>query len=284
MSTQNLLSPQYLETIPCNLCGSNKNSLWGKSEGFSIVKCDGCGLIYVNPRLNREGLQIAYGHDYYQMHVESGALEKREKMYEIELREIQSLRTGGKILDVGCGGGFFVSRFGKSWEKSGTEFNPVAAEEARKNFGLDVRVGPLPELGYSSEAFDVVNLRGVIEHFQDPYSYLVESYRILKKGGLVAINTPNIGSLCAQIYKEKFRLVTPKYHIYYFSTQTMTEMLKKAGFKIVRIRYFYLGTPYAHWTDGFKLLADSVRLAFNPVAPVVSPAFFDNVVHVYAEK
>jgi hypothetical protein len=53
---------------------------------------------------------------------------------------------------------------------------------------------------------------------------------------------------------------------------------------ILRKRYFYLGTPYARWTDGFKILGDSVRLLMNPRAKVVSPAFFDNVVHVYACK
>ncbi len=283
-NTSELLVPQYLETIPCNLCGGGETRLWGKAEGFSIVECVKCALVYVNPRLNREGLQIAYGSQYYQMHTESGALEKRMKMYDIEVGAIEKLRAGGKILDVGCGGGYFMSRFGNSWEKYGTEFNPVAAAEASKNFNLNVRVGALPELGYESNYFDVANLRGVIEHFQDPYSYLQEAYKILKPGGLIAINTPNIGSLCAKIYKEKFRLVTPLYHIYYFSTQTMTEMLKKAGFKILAVRYFYLGTPYARWTDGFKLAADSVRLFFDRSAPVVSPAFFDNVVHVYAEK
>ncbi len=282
--TTNLLAPQYLETIPCNLCGSPQTKPWAEKDGWKIVECVKCGLVYINPRLNLEGLKIAYGSEYFQMHTENNAQEKRIRMYDIEVKGIENFRKGGKMLDVGCGGGYFMSRFGNSWEKYATEFNPVAAENARKEFSLDVRVGALPELGYQKDYFDVISMRGVIEHFQDPYSYLTESYKILKKGGMIAINTPNIGSYCAKIYKENFCLVAPLYHIYYFSTQTMTEMLKKAGFKILAVRYYYLGTPYLKWNDGPRVALDTVRAALGMKTSSPSPAFFDNVVHVYAEK
>ncbi len=279
-----LLTPEFLETIPCNLCGSVETKLWGESEGFKIVECCHCGLVYVNPRLNRAGLQKVYGVDYYQMHGEDKARALRIKMYDIEVKELQKLVKPGKILDVGCGGGFFLSRLGEGWEKFGTEFNPAAAEDGRVRFGLDVKLGPLPELDYKDNSFDVINMRGVIEHFQDPFSYLTTAYRILKPGGMLAINTPNIGSLCARLYKVKFNLVTPKYHIYYFSTKTMTEMLVKAGFKIVCKKYFYIGTPYAKWSDPFRIPIDMIRLRMNPAARLLSPAFFDNVLHIYAAK
>lgn len=283
-SANDLMRPEFLETVACNLCGGGRTEPWGASNGFKIVRCAGCGLVFVNPRLNREGLRQVYGQNYFLMHTEEGAFEMRMKMYEIERKEMESFGKSGRVLDIGCSGGFFLSILNERWQKFGTEINPVAAEEARKKFGLDVRVGMLDEIAYPDSYFDVVSLRGVIEHFADPFAHLVEIRRILKEGGVLAINTPNIGSLCARIYGDRFRLVAPPYHIYYFSTRTMIEMLKKAGFKILRTRYFYLGTPYARWTDGFKILGDAFRLLVNPSAQAVSPAFFDNVVHVYAGK
>ena len=280
-----LLQPQYLEEVPCNLCARGETVLWAESGGFRIVRCVGCGLTYVNPRLNRAGLQKVYGRDYFEMHTESEALEKRLRMYEIEIRAIEKLAPSGRILDVGCGGGYFLARLGSHWERYGTEFSAVAAHAAHKNFGIRVEVGPLPELAYPDGFFDVVNLRGVIEHFQDPFAYLTAAHRILKPGGWVIINTPNIESFCARLYREKFRLVDPRYHIYYFSTRTISRLAEKAGLRVARTRFFYLGTPYAHWTDALKITLDLARLitrgrgAMGP-----SPAFFDNVVHVYARK
>lgn len=275
----------YLEEVPCNLCGSKAEKVWTESAGFKIVECAHCGLVFVNPRLNNEGLQKAYSDEYFQTHTEGGALEKRLLMYDIEIKELESLTSSGSIIDVGCGGGFFLNRLGNHWQKYGVEFNPVAAKSAQENFGIDVRVGEFTNLGYDPESFDVVNLRGTIEHFPDPYKYLEESYRVLKKDGLIAINTPNVGAFCAKLYKDKFNMVDPVHHIYYFSDKTLEEMLKKVGFKIVRKRFFYFGTPYIHWTDGFKILAACFRKLFSGnVGEKKSPAFFDNIVHLYAQK
>jgi len=279
-----LLEPKYLETVACNLCGSQETEDWDEVEGFSIVRCRSCGLVYVNPRLNAEGLRIAYGEEYFSMHTDEEALAKRLLMYDIEIREIERYRKKGKILDVGCGGGYFLNRMGSQWEKTGTELNPVAADNARKKFGITVRVGNFPELDFGEEQYDVVHMRGVIEHFPDPFAYLMKAFTLLKVGGYLVINTPNIESLCARLYKGQFNLVTPKYHIYYFSPQTLSAMVTKAGFTVKRTRFFYFGTPYAKWTDGVKILADGIKRIFKKDDQTRSPAFVDNVLHLYASK
>lgn len=274
----------YLEEVPCNLCKTADFKVWAVKDGFRIVECASCGLVFVNPRPNSKGLELAYGSDYFKMHTEGGALEKRIRMYDMEVKLLQKFAQGGKILDVGCGGGYFMSRFGNSWDKYGIEFNPVAAEAARTQFGLQVQVGEFPGLKYPLNFFDAVSMRGVIEHFLDPLSYLKKSHEVLKKGGVLMINTPNGGSLAARMYRAGFRLVAPPFHIYYFSPKTITALLEKAGFKVEKIFYLYLGTPYASWRDPFKFAADAVKLLFNRHADAQSPAFFDNVMHVIARK
>ena len=274
----------YLENVPCNLCAESNTKLWAVCDNFHIVQCKHCGLIYVNPRLNAKGLQKAYGSNYYTIRTERDVLDKRLKMYDIEIRELERLKSSGDIIDVGCGGGYFLARLGSHWIKFGTECNPVAAEEGRKNFGLDIQVAKLSDLQYPDNFFDVVNLRGTLEHFPDPYEYLAESYRILKEGGIIAINTPNIGSFCARLYREKFNMIDPVHHIYYFSVKTLTKMLNKVGFKVIHKRFFYLDTPYVKWNDFFKINFDSLRIFANSASNVKSPAFFGNIMHIYAKK
>jgi 2-polyprenyl-3-methyl-5-hydroxy-6-metoxy-1,4-benzoquinol methylase len=127
-------------------------------------------------------------------------------------------------------------------------------------------------------------MRGVIEHLPDPLSELHRVHRILRKGGLLTINTPNIGSICGKLYGEKFRLVCPTHHIYYFSTKTLSLMLEKAGFKVVKVSYHYFDTPYASWKDGFKIVRDIAGLGLWRNPKVVSPAFYGNIVDIYVTK
>ena len=296
-----------LEHVSCNLCGKTNAASYaavsymdylsrrpelkrdddpllknGEAANykFSLVKCKNCGLIYVNPRLTRKNLTELYQGEYFSYYgdTESEAHKKRQETFKIEIAELeglaQKLKTGRKILDVGCGGGFFLAGLDKSWEKYGIEVNPSAVKYGQDTFGLNILKRDIGKIDFPEETFDVIKMRGVIEHLPDPMKELREACRILRKGGLIAINTPNIGSICGKIYKEKFRIVCPIYHIYYFSTRTLSLMLKIAGFKIQKVSYHYFDTPYASWRDPLKILFDRT----------VSPAFYGNIVDIYAVK
>ena len=306
-----------LEYISCNLCGNRitipyasvsymdyisrrpelkrDDDLMLKNEDlanckFNLVKCKSCGLIYVNPRLTGRSLADLYHEEYFSFYVEtsSNAHKRRQKTFKTEIAELErmteKLGVGRKILDVGCGGGFFLSSLDDSWEKYGTEVNSFAAKYARDTFRINVLEGRLREVNFPDGKFDIVKLRGAIEHLPDPIGELREIHRILRKGGLIAVNTPNIGSICGRLYKEKFRMVCPTHHIYYFSTRTLSLMLKKVGFKVRKFSYHYFDTPYASWKDLLTILLDIVtlRLFKNPYA--VSPPFYGNILDIYAVK
>ena len=282
---QGIIHEDLLERVPCNLCGASSYTPWAIKHGLSIVQCSQCGLIYVNPRLNAQGRQIAYSDDYFTLQSDPEDSRKRQEMYVIEIRDLERTIHGGRILDVGAGGGHFLASLGSHWEKHGCEINDVSASYAREQHGLAVRTGELRDLLYPSDYFDCVNVRGVIEHLPDPLGDLKETYRILKPGGVVSINTPNIDSLCARLYRGDFRLVDPRFHIYYFSPRTMRMMLERAGFRVLREVYFYLDTPYADpVADLIKIVTDLARKQTEPSLQAESPPFFENVLNIYAVK
>jgi len=306
-----------LEQVGCNICGNSETELYAKvsymdylrrrpelqnaddpivknkelaEHKFNIVQCKQCGLIYVNPRLPVNKLSELYRQEYFAPYSDdvSEASKKREKTFKVEITELeqitQKLGLNKKILDVGCGGGFFLGTLDKSWEKHGAEINPIAAKFAADKFGINIFQGKLADANIPEETFDVIKMRGVIEHLPDPLSEIQRVYRILRKGGLLAINTPNIGSICGKIYREKFRLVCPTHHIYYFSTKTLSLMLEKVGLKVLKVSYHYFDTPYANWKDGFKIFADIVGLGILRNPDIVSPAFYGNIVDIYVTK
>lgn len=306
-----------LEHVDCNFCGNSDTKLYAKvsymdylrrrpeleteddpivrnkelaEHKFNLVKCKQCGLIYVNPRLPDNKLSDLYQQEYYSSYSDDASEEskRREKTFKVEITELEKvtkkLGLGKKILDVGCGGGFFLDSLDDSWEKHGSEINPVAAKSGKDKFGINIFQGKLKDANFPDETFDVVKMRGIIEHLPDPLSELYQVHRILRKGGLLTINTPNIGSICGKIYGEKFRMVCPTHHIYYFSTKTLSLMLKKAGFKVCKISYHYFDTPYASWKDVFKIFSDIAGLRILRKPYVVSPAFYGNVVDIYVTK
>jgi len=275
---------QEWEEVACNLCSSSTNSLWAVKDGYRIVRCRECSLIYVNPRPVAKAIQEHYDEAYFLKHSAGLLAQQRMKMYQIEIGDFEKVVPRGRILDLGCGGGFLLNTLGNHWEKYGVEVNPSAAEFARKHFGLKVTTGTFQEAHFSDEFFDVVEIRGVIEHLPDPKEVLLEAHRVLKKGGIVSINTPNIGSFVARLYKEKFGLVEPPVHIYYFSTKTISRMLEAIGFRVVKKSFFYTKTPYASWTDPLKIMIDLFRLAFVRKTNFESPPFFRNVINIYGAK
>jgi len=306
-----------LEHVDCNLCGNSDTNLYAEvsymdylrrrpelmseddpivrhqelaEHKFSLVKCKQCGLIYVNPRLPGNKLSNLYQQEYYSFYADDASEEsrRRKRTFKVEVAELEKitekLGLNKNILDIGCGGGFFLDSLDDSWEKHGAELNPVAAEFAKDKFGINVFQGKLDDADFPNETFNVVKMRGVIEHLSDPLRELYQVHRILRKGGLLTINTPNIGSLCGKIYGEKFRLVCPTHHIYYFSTRTLSRMLQKVGFKICKVSYHYFDTPYASWKDAFKIFLDIAGLGILRKSDIVSPAFYGNIVDIYVTK
>lgn len=274
-----------LKKISCNLCGSDGFSSWGKSGGLKIVKCNKCDLVYVNPRLDRQNLKAIYGKNYFDRHTQEKLLKMRLEMYKIEIAEIERLKSKGKILDVGCGEGYMLSLFGNQWQKYGTEINKISTKFARDKFHLNVKVGNLKDAHFPNNYFDVVSIRGVIEHLTDPLAETKEMARILKPTGVVAINTPNIDCLTAKIYKENYRLIDSSVHLYYFSPATLSNMVEKAGLRVIEIRHFYLGTPYASPVKDFsQIVLAVIKRIFGIKITTPSPPFFDNVIHLYASK
>lgn len=268
-----------LEYVCCNLCGADSTKLWGRKHGLNIVKCRECGLIYTNPRLSNEQLKQYYGSQYLANRAVA-LYEERGRMYDIEIRQmLKIIGTHGRFLDVGCSNGRFLSHLPTTFDKYGIEFSEEAAIDGRERFGLDIKVGQLVDNPFENNFFDMVQFRGVLEHLQDPQRDLEASYSILKNGGWLILSTiPNTGGPCGRIYKQRFKLVYPREHIYYFSAKTLSRYCKKNGFQVEHIFYPYLGTPYAN------LVRDLFFFVANFLTGRESPPFPRSVITIFARK
>lgn len=153
-----------------------------------------------------------------------------------QFRYIPKAATNGLLLDVGCGNGNFLKVAAEaSWKAVGVDFDPMAVVSAKKN-GFDATLGDLSVYDGSHEVFDVITLNHVIEHLHDPIEAINHAYRLLKPGGMLFMEFPNIESYGHLIYGEHWRGLEPPRHLILMTWSLMTKKLYEAGFIKVTAR------------------------------------------------
>jgi 2-polyprenyl-3-methyl-5-hydroxy-6-metoxy-1,4-benzoquinol methylase len=254
-----------MQYVACNLCGATETRARfpstlpadapprspeafrcthsGYGRHHTIAQCANCGLVYTNPRLDGRDILDSYVAVEDPLYLQER--DGRVLTFERHLRPLEKLKPPpGRLLDVGAYTGVFVEiavRHG--WDAWGLEPSHWAVGEARKH-GLNMIEGTLDSIELPDASFDVVTLWDVIEHVTDPLAAIRRTHRLLKPGGLLAVHTMDIDSLFARLMGERWPWLM-EMHIYYFSRRTLTAMLHKAGFRVIRAvpqgRYLRLG-------------------------------------------
>lgn len=130
--------------------------------------------------------------------------------YSYALHEFRQFR-GRRVLDVGCGNGYVLSKFAKEGALvSGVDVTPAGIAVTRKRFDMlglegDLRVADAQELPFEDGSFDCVTSMGVLHHVPDTEKAVSEILRVLKPGGRFIIMMYHRNSVQYQI---KYRLVS----------------------------------------------------------------------------
>ena len=98
-----------------------------------------------------------------------------------------------RVLDAGCGTGGLMLRLRErhpTWTWSGVDLSPLACELARQRTGGDVREASLVALPFGDGEFDAVVSADVVCQMDNPAVALAEFFRVLRPGGMAAINMP----------------------------------------------------------------------------------------------
>jgi SAM-dependent methyltransferase len=242
----------------CNICNSKNRIFLGKRipRAYSldnslitdIVRCADCGLIYPYPMPYPDGDQVAKNYSNPESYFPADISEGRLKFYESILNKVERFSGGkGRLLDIGCGRGellFVAKRYG--WEVSGVDVSKDFADYARNKFDIEVAVGDIKEMNFELESFDVITLIAVLDHVHDPQGLVSALSRLLRKGGIVFIETMNNESILYKLgdmyYGLTGKKITtnlsptfPSFQVYGFSKKSMSRLLKAAGFKEFKI-------------------------------------------------
>lgn len=249
--------------VACGLCGCADADILHTIDDSTIVKCRWCGLVYVDPRPSSQQVRRLYVESYFRspdplsFGYGDYAAERAPltRMFRAHLAQIERRRRPGRILDVGCALGFFLALArDHGWQACGVDVSAYAARLAREDLGLDVMTGTLEEMRKRRPgvdgSFDVVTMWGLVEHLSDPLSDLQQARAVLTDGGLLFLTVPNAGSVTARLLGKRwygFRKV--KEHFFFFSPDTMSKMLAKAGFEVIEVRRAILSFSVGFFVD-----------------------------------
>lgn len=223
---------------PCNACGAMQPRQRFERDGFHIVECANCGLVYVGEDPAAIDFAALYDEGYYTGGREGvftdyvGQAPARRAAARRRLWSLRRLQRGGRLLDVGCAAGFFLVEAQAHYAVRGVELSAFSSRFAREQLGLDVVTGTLQQAAFDAGSFDLVTLWDVIEHVADPAALLAEVARVLAPGGHVVLTTGDIGSAYAQARGAQWHLLTPPWHLYFFSRATLAALASRAGLRV----------------------------------------------------
>lgn len=150
---------------------------------------------------------------------------------DVAFRFLARPRLGQTLLDVGCGNGGFLSCAAEAgWIVSGVDPDPKALAVAA-SLGHDVRQGGIETFDGEKARFDVITLNHVIEHLHQPAEVIRAAWHLLKPGGVLYIDTPNIQSRGLKRFGKNWRGLEAPRHLVLFSRKGLVNLLTHVGFQ-----------------------------------------------------
>jgi len=189
-----------------------------------------------------------YDKRYFEKTAEDAGLilKERRPLWRRWVKIIHKYKASGKLLDVGCGPGFFLAYAERYYDVHGIDISEYAIRKAKQRINqVKLSVGDATDLDYKNDYFDIVTCFDLLEHLPNPALALQEFRRILKNGGVLIIRVPNTSSLGARRKKEEWFGHRDKTHASLLSNEEWMELLKDNSFEIMEVFYDGLwDTPY----------------------------------------
>jgi 2-polyprenyl-3-methyl-5-hydroxy-6-metoxy-1,4-benzoquinol methylase len=240
------------ESSPCEICGCDERELivsrpdffLGNDALYCMHECASCEAIYQHPRPKPVKMMEFYPSNY-QQYTPALTNESRWRRffrnYGLWKRAalIGNYVQWSRLLDVGCATGDFLAFVRHKGQVIGLEPVHSAAQCARHQVGSVVVRAVLNTSPFSNESFDVVTLWDVLEHVYDPRRVIDEASRILRVGGILVVNHPNLDSIDRYIFGKFWLGYELPRHLYLFPTKLLRQLMSEYGLEQIERKCLY---------------------------------------------
>ncbi len=244
----------------CPVCVNNKfKNVFNKSwKNSSFIKCKKCSLIFQNPQEILSKTIARYDKKYFKYELENqdnffGLIKKTLDDFNI----INMLPKNADILEIGSATGLFLKcmdSFG--FKSTGIDLCKDSVEYGKKRYGVNLINGRLEDIELKNNSFDFIHFSHLLEHLNDPVTFLRKINDLLKKDGIALLTTPNSKGLFARFYKESWRCIVDD-HLFIFNKSNLKRLLLKMKFKIIKYKTWG-SIPKGKSNDFIKSTADRI--------------------------
>ena len=260
-------APENLESTSCPICERDpEQTLRYDFAPYRAVSCSRCGLVFLSPRLTESAILKLYSDQEYYVSEVSGQgydeyLEVQHnwvRTFSRRLNQIAKYQKPGKVLDIGCGPGFFLEAAqAKGYDAFGLDPSDYIVKVAGEKFGDHIQKDVIETADYPADHFDLVVAFDTFEHVYHPLEWLAATRRVLKTGGLLTITTPDPTSLLAKASGKNWVSFKLPEHVFYWSPATIRRVLTD-GWEILEIK------PAGQYASLSFLFRRLLRLSSNP--------------------
>lgn len=228
-------------TNTCPVCEEDKEPArrFKNKIGFSFAVCADCKTVYIDPAPTEETLQRLYNDpaESFMFNKDNNGADVEVKPGHYEDYETILRMMGGKpkerlrLLEVGCANGSFLKTASQTFDVEGVELNDATAEVARQN-GFKVMTGRINDIKGES-VYDLIVMLQVLEHIVRPGELVREAKRLLKPGGYLYVDVPNIDSASFSYLGERHLLISSYCHVSMFNKESLIRFAEKNGLEFV---------------------------------------------------
>lgn len=226
----------WIENTHCLVCGSDRRESQWRAHAVLLFECLDCGHHYFE-RMPRNLGEVYEGQSYLEQSKSSylSNLDYRLRRFAAERLAILAANkpfiAGQRLLDVGCGTGWFLrAAKERGYDVSGFEFSSALARFTAGSVGCSVHDSDLAAI---DSRFDIVTLFDVIEHVPRPVDTLNVIRALLQPGGVILVFCPNFDSIAIRAAQAESNLVMPTRHLSYFTKRSVHRLCALAGMELL---------------------------------------------------
>ena len=221
----------------CPLCGERKLVPIFKKGAHRFFECPRCLHVRVFPYPTPEATQ-----SYYETAFSPDYLAHNQEWFKVlAKRRMQTVGAyfpegfSGSLLDAGSGYGFFLREAkNQGWNPLGIESSACERDYATRILGVSVVDKDLSEAleGLPDSSFDVITFWHTLEHLEEPGRAIEQAIRLLKKDGLLLLNSPNLASMVFRILGRRWSWIYVPGHVQYFRVRPFSAWLETKGLQL----------------------------------------------------